>query len=167
MAKEQPGDARPQAAIAPLESSFLYEMSADLTPFDDLGVTPYGRRQICGIASGWFAGPRMRGTILPVGGEWALTRNDRASRLDVRITFKTDDGALIYVTYNGIMHGSKEVLREAFAKGTADPAAYYFRSTPYFETGAEQYAWLNRMVTVGIGRLKPGSRVEYTVHEIK
>ena len=40
--------------------------------------------------------------------------------------------------------------------------AYYFATTPYFETGGAQYDWLQRVVTVGIGALIPGGvRYEY------
>jgi hypothetical protein len=34
------------------------------------------------------------------------------------------------------------------------PAAdLYFRTTPVFETGSEKYAWLNRIISVGIGAI--------------
>jgi hypothetical protein len=29
-----------------------------------------------------------------------------------------------------------------------DPASYYFRTRPEFETGAPQYAWLNDLLAV-------------------
>jgi len=32
-----------------------------------------------------------------------------------------------------------------------DPAKYYFRSAPSFETADERYAWLNRIVAVCSG----------------
>src|SRR5262245_40095722 len=44
----------------------------------------------------------------------------------------------------------------------ADPAEYYFRTTPVFEIGSEKYAWLNRTVAVGVGRRTP-TGVAYTV----
>ncbi|MER5833918.1 DUF3237 family protein [Streptomyces sp. NPDC002130] len=37
-----------------------------------------------------------------------------------------------------------------------DPADYYFRTNPLFETGAEPYAWLNGTVCVGSGYLVEG-----------
>ncbi len=46
-----------------------------------------------------------------------------------------------------------------------DPAEYYFRIVPFFETGSEQYTWLNSIVCLGFGdRVKAGPR--YTVHEV-
>ena len=44
---------------------------------------------------------------------------------------------------------------EKVEKGEAiDPSSYYFQITPYFETAAPQYGWLNRVVSVGIGHPK-------------
>jgi hypothetical protein len=47
---------------------------------------------------------------------------------------------------------------ERLNKGeTVDPSLYYFRSTPYFETGSEKYAWLNGICAVATGaRLSSG-----------
>jgi hypothetical protein len=39
-------------------------------------------------------------------------------------------------------------------RGEAVPAAdLYFRTTPVFETGSEKYAWLNRIISVGVGAI--------------
>ena len=32
-----------------------------------------------------------------------------------------------------------------------DPASYYFRINPLFETSAPKYDWINRIVAIGIG----------------
>jgi Protein of unknown function (DUF3237) len=29
-----------------------------------------------------------------------------------------------------------------------DPGAYYFRTTPYFETSSEKYSWMNRICSI-------------------
>jgi hypothetical protein len=44
-------------------------------------------------------------------------------------------------------------------------AAYYFRTTPRFETGHERYAWLNTLVCVGYGWFGAGA-VGYRVFGI-
>jgi len=64
--------------------------------------------------------------------------------LDLRITLETDDQALIYMTFQGLRHGS------------------YFRTLPRFETSAEPYAFLNRIVSVGVGE----ARLDGAVHQI-
>ncbi len=47
-----------------------------------------------------------------------------------------------------------------------DPGRYYFRTTPVFETGAPEYAWLNAIVAVGSGRLIEAGGVAYDVFEL-
>jgi hypothetical protein len=46
-----------------------------------------------------------------------------------------------------------------------DPARYYFRTNPLFETGADRYAWLNDIVCVGSGYLVEGG-IAYKVAEV-
>src|SRR4029450_12734969 len=54
---------------------------------------------------------------------------------------KTDDEALIYMRYEGIAAG--DALPRVLGAEAVPPAGYYFRTTPYFETGSDKYAWLN------------------------
>ena len=46
-----------------------------------------------------------------------------------------------------------------------DPAEYYFRTAPRFETGDEKYSWLNGIVAVGTGERR-AKEVIITVYEI-
>ena len=80
----------------------LFELSATLERFDDLGETPQGHRMLAvvGQGSGTISGDRVRGQMLQgSGGDWLLLRPDGAGQLDLRITIKTDDEALIYMRY--------------------------------------------------------------------
>ncbi|MGI9524488.1 MAG: DUF3237 domain-containing protein, partial [Hyphomicrobiaceae bacterium] len=78
---------------------------------------------------------------------------------------RTDDNALIYVQYTGVRYGTAEVMSKLAAGETVDPSEYYLRSTPYFETASQQYDWLNRIVSVGIGRRTP-DHAAYDVYHI-
>ena len=143
---------------------FMIEPTLDAPQVNE--ATPAGVRKIVAVNGGTFAGPRLKGVILPAGAaDWALTRNDGSLLLDVRLTLETEDSARIFMTYRGVRHGPKEVL-ERLARGEAvDPSEYYFRIAPFFETGAARYTWLNNIVCVGMGeRLTRGPR--YTVFEI-
>ncbi len=42
---------------------------------------------------------------------------------------------------------------------------YYLRTAPFFETSSPAYAWLNKIVTVGVGDRQPDG-VVYEVFEI-
>ena len=81
----------------------LYDMHADLEPPQVVGATPLGMRQIFIVKGGTVDGPHIKGAILPCGGDWVLIRSDGAVQLDVRATLRTDDGALIYATYGGLI----------------------------------------------------------------
>lgn len=150
----------------PLEGRFLMDLEAWLDPPHLVADTPAGGRKIVTVQGGSFEGPRLRGRILPhSGADWALSRPDGVLLLDVRLTLETDDGALIYMTYRGMRHGPAEVMRRLSAGERVDPGAYYFRIQPWFETGAERYGFLNRIVCVGLGdRLERGPK--YTIHEV-
>ena len=55
---------------------------------------------------------------------------------------------------------------EALARGEAvDPAAYYFRTTPRFETAHPAYVFLNHLITVASGDRRAEGPI-YTIHEL-
>ncbi len=132
----------------------------------ELGDTPQGRRRIIGITGGRFSGERLSGRVLPGGADWQLVRADGVADLDARYTLETADGALIYVRNRGYRHGPAEVLARLARAEDVDPALYYMRTTPSFETGHARYAWLNRIVCVATGARRPAA-VELEVYEIQ
>ena len=154
--------------INEITTRHLFDMVVDLSPRLEIGVGPLGRRTFFGSAGGTFRGPRLRGEVLPGGGDWALFRPDGAMTLDVRLTLRTDNGALVHMTYSGRWISPPDVqvdLADPEKRHHLDPARYYVRTTPPFETGAEQYAWLNDIVCVGSGYLIEGG-VAYKVAHV-
>jgi hypothetical protein len=143
-------------------------LKADITlaPPQELGESPLGRRRIINITGGAFRGDRLSGKVLPGGADWQVIRADGVAELDARYTLETDDGALVYVTNRGVRHGPAEVIRRLAAGEPVDPALYYMRTTPWFETGDARYAWLNRIVCVATGARR-ATAVELEVFEIK
>lgn len=156
-----------QLGTNPLEprSELLYEISMPLETAQDIGAAPGGHRRILYVKGGEFSGPRLKGQVLPGGGDWTLGRTDGSSRLDVRITLRTDDDALIYACYHGILYAAPDVLRRLRAGEVVDPADYYFRVVPFFETAVDKYAWLNRVIAVGVGQRTP-TGVTYKVYTL-
>jgi len=94
-----------------------------------------------------------------------LLRSDNVLELDLRITLETDDHALIYMTLQGLRHGPPEVIAALGRGEVVDRASYYFRTLPRFETSTESYAFLNRMVTVGVGEARPDGAI-HRIYEI-
>ncbi|HUF54056.1 MAG TPA: DUF3237 domain-containing protein [Dehalococcoidia bacterium] len=145
--------------------SHLFDMRIDLEPPQMIGPTPAGMRQVFIVKGGHFEGPEIKGEVLPGGGDWALLRSDGAIQLDVRATARTDDGALIYATYSGLIHGPMDVLGRAMAGEDVPLSEYYFFTNPMFHTASEKYAWLNRRIAVARGRVIPNG-VAYRVWAI-
>ncbi|TMA24700.1 MAG: DUF3237 family protein, partial [Deltaproteobacteria bacterium] len=96
---------------------------------------------------------------MPGGGDWLLVRSDGVLELDLRITLETDDQALIYMTFQGLRHGPPDVIAALGRGEVVDPARYYFRTMPRFETSTETYAYLNRVITVGVGEARPDGAI--------
>ena len=144
----------------------LFTLSLELHPIQLLGATPYGQRRIAPVSGGSFTGDRLRGSVLPhAGSDWLLERADGSSQLDVRLTLATDDGALIGMTYRGVRHSAPEVAARIARGESVEPSEYYLRTTPFYETGAPAYAWLNAIVSIGMGR-RTANGVIYEVYEV-
>ncbi len=113
---------------------------------------PQGTRTIVQVTGGRFEGPRLKASVQTPAGDWITNRADGSYKLDVRLTLKTDDGALILGTYNGI--------------GRTTNAGASLRTAPLFETGDPRYAWLTRLQAVGVGE-RVGTAVTYDIYALK
>ncbi|HET9833072.1 MAG TPA: DUF3237 domain-containing protein [Vicinamibacterales bacterium] len=116
---------------------------------EEIGPTPHGTLSIFPITGGSFDGERLRGTVLGGGGDWVTAVADGTFELDLRVTLETDDGALIHMTFTGVR----------------DDTNHYFRTLPRFETAVPKYAFLNRLLAVGIGEVHPDGPV-HVIDEI-
>lgn len=131
--------------MAAIETRPLMRLRLSTAAVQDVGATSRGKLSIFPIVGGSFEGERLRGRVLPGGGDWVMAAPDGASELDLRTTLETDDGALIHMTFTGVR----------------DDAKHYFRTLPRFETAAPQYDFLNRLLAVGIGELGPDGPVHH------
>ena len=149
-----------------LKSRHLFDISIELHPIQLLGKTPAGERRIIPVSGGSFTGDRLKGEILPhAGSDLLLTRSDGSYQQDVRLGLRTDDEALILMTYRGIRHSSPEVAARIAAGKLVSSSEYYLRISPFFETAAPSYAWLNKIVAIGVGE-RTANGALYTVFEI-
>jgi hypothetical protein len=143
----------------------LFDMHADLD-LPQVIAGPAGTRQIFVVTGGRIEGPAFKADILPGSGDWTLSRPDGAVQLDVRATAKTDDGALIYVTYSGLIILKPEQMGRIFGGEDVPISEYYFYTNPMFQTGDERYAWLNQVLAVARGKAVPGG-VEYRAWAVR
>jgi hypothetical protein len=78
---------------------------------------------------------------------------------------RTDDRSLILMTYRGVRHASAGA-DDRIARGEqVEASEYYLRTAPFFETSSPKYAWLNKIVSVGVGERRPDG-VTYEIFEI-
>jgi hypothetical protein len=121
-------------------------------------------------AGGWLKGPKINGTIIAPAADWLRVMPGGNSRLDVRLTAKTEDGALIYVTYNGIISHTKESWDRAMKGEVLTSKDHYFIIAPTMQTSAEKYAWLNHVQCIGKiveEKIGEGSYVKFDIFVIR
>lgn len=102
-AKSESGTRAPQDDK--LQSEFLLDLTLEAQTPHNLGSAG-GGRLIVPVSGGSFAGPRLKGAIVPPGGDWVVQRADGSRLLDVRILLQTDDGQKIYMSWRGIAYGA-------------------------------------------------------------
>jgi uncharacterized protein DUF3237 len=147
------------AAMATIEVNFLFTLEMSIEDRNQvIGAIPHGKRAI-GYVNGTFSGPGIKGAIRAC--DWFLTRADGMGEADVRGIMKTDDGALIYMNYQGLLD-----LRGV---GGAPPEAGVcpIRTTVRFETSAEKYLDLNSVQAIGIGEVSFASgEIKYSIYAL-
>jgi Protein of unknown function (DUF3237) len=141
----------------------LADIHIDFEPAE-MFATPVGTRLNLIAREGTVEGERLRGAIVPGSGDAVLIGSDGVSRLDVRGTIRTHDGALVFMTNTGRIQLPPEALAR-FAAGEMITADEMFaRSCPLFETSAEGYEWLNTAVTVAEHDVALAA-VEYRIYQ--
>jgi hypothetical protein len=138
-------------------------MSLELVPLCTVDVTlaapivvgdgPSGLRLVFEVETMELSGDRLRGRSKGHAvADW-VTVVGGVGTIDVRGTFETDDGALIYGQYRG---------RTDASQGQGAPIYV----APLFETGDPRYAWINAIQAVGKGTLA-GVDLHYDWYELR
>lgn len=149
-----------------MKTRLLMTLQVEVAAPYNIGAVPHGTRRTVPLTGGHFEGERLRGTLVPgSSADWLLLRADGVLELDFRATLRTDDGALISMKSFGLRHGPPEVIAALGRGETVDPATYYFRTTPRFETAHPKYAFLNRLIAVASGDRRAQGPI-YSIHEL-
>ena len=144
-----------------------FEFHADVE-INSMGLGPFGTRIIGNVTGGQFVGDRLKGEIVGASGDWALIGLDGFGRPDGRLTFKTVDGALIYVQFFGVAKLTPGI-RDILGLGRNTPTSLgeqYIFVNPRMETGDSRYSWVNQTMFIGEGRILPGPLAEYQVYRV-
>ena len=130
-----------------------------------IGKTPEGQRTIAPVVGGTFDGESLSGKVLPGGADWVRFRADGTMMIDVRLTLQADDGAMIYLSYQGRFIGAAGAMAELAQGRILEAGSYSLVTVAKFECGDERYAWLNDVIAVGTGE-QSGFNPVYTIYEI-
>lgn len=143
-----------------VEAEFAFEARVTVAKPLVVGESSYGLRRVVPITGGQFAGPDIKGRIVPGGADWQFVRPDGVIDIHARYTLETDDGVLIMVDTSGMRHAPVAVM-ERLSKGLSVPSSeYYFRTVARFEAPrGGRYEWLNRAVFVGVAERRPDAAV--------
>jgi hypothetical protein len=131
----------------------------------EVTATTTGTRATSPIKAGKFVGERLSGTLLPIGGDWAIIDGEGTFRLDARIVLQIEGGPMVHVSYNGRLAMPADGMQRLLSGEPLDPDEVYFRVAPVFEVEPGPYGWLNKVQAVGVGALSPGS-VTYDFYEV-
>lgn len=131
-----------------------------------IGVVPGGLQMIAYFTGGEVTGPKVQGSLHAVGGDWFTIRQDGVGLVDVRTTIETHDGALIYVHYTGVADMGADAYNQAL-QGQLPPVIET-RTSVHMQTGHPDYAWVNRVLGVGIGYAPMAEgKVTYDIYALR
>lgn len=150
----------------PIEMVHLFDLDLEIGAINTVGQTPKGTRVIADLGGGRFEGERLRGKVLPSGGDWGLFMPDGTLRVDGRCCFETHDGTIIYGIYKGRWKIAPETMARLNEPGGVDPTEYCLRITFEFETTMGDYDWMNHIMAVARGR-HVGTGIAYEVFELR
>jgi hypothetical protein len=154
-------DTGPAIALA-----HVFDYAARLKPPVVVGRTAAGTRMYYEAVGGRIIGPSVNGDILTGGGDWAVVGDDGWVRVDVRGQSRTDDGAVLYMSYRGLIEPSAAFTSAVMSGGETSYDDQYWRVAIEVETGDPRYAWLTSSVLIGRGRLMGAGRVGYQVFRV-
>ena len=142
-----------------LELVPLCTVHIQLKPPIEVGAGCAGARVIIELASVQVKGDRLRAEMVgAAAADWLLIGPEGTGTLDIRAALRTDDGALIFVQYNGKANAD-------LSQGLQLPATLYV--APRFETSDERYTWLNRIQAVGKGTVHEDLSLDYEWYEVR
>jgi Protein of unknown function (DUF3237) len=145
------------------EMTYLVKVSNPLAPTSG---SPHGAKQYWQVSDASLAGPRIRAGLAATGIDWMSVGADGFWRPDVRVQFMSDDGAIIFMHYTGLVEQTDRFKKAAEEDQSTAWDDQYMRLMLHFETGAERYRWLNQSLFVAKGRLQGTGRIEYAVYRL-
>ena len=137
--------------------SFAFEARVDVERSEHVGNGAGDALDFTPITGGTVDGPRLRGVVVPGGGDWSVRRGPTVYELDARYLIRAEDGCLIDIINRGYYRTRTAEVMQRMEAGEEIPASdVYFRTSPVFRTDAPQHRWLAETVFVGLARDEAG-----------
>ena len=128
-------------------------MNVQVGPMVEVGKGHKGTRVTANVSSLTVTSDRLNATLATDdAADWLTVGDDGTALLDVRFTLETDDGAFIFVEY----------------QGRGDMTTGLIATAPTFQTGDERYSWLNSVQAVAAGQLNGETgELVYELYEVQ
>ncbi len=136
-------------------------------PWGPITGSPLGARLCWQITSAMLTGPRIEASLAMPGADWIRLGADGIRRQDQRLTFVTNDGAVVLLRYdNALIRESPAYLGALEQGGETQFDQQYMRILAQFDTGDQRYAWLTSSLFLGEGRLAGRRQIEYRIYRV-
>jgi len=110
------------------KTEFMWEAKVKIANMITVGESKRGVRRVIPITGGTFTGPQIQGEVLSGGEDWQLVRTDGDTELNARYLLKTDDGFVIQVINNALIHSDTKT-NSFYCKSVLDLEAP--KNSPY------------------------------------
>jgi hypothetical protein len=148
-----------------LEPEMTYRVRTT-KPLDPTRGSPIGAVQYWEVSEATLSGPRIDATLSGAGSDWMQMSDDGFWRPHVRATWVTRDGAVILMSYTGLVEQTAAFKRAAEENRPTGWDDQYMRLSLAFATSDERYPWLERSLFIAAGRLEGTGMIEYAVHRV-
>ncbi|MDG9722848.1 DUF3237 domain-containing protein [Streptomyces sp. DH41] len=130
---------------------FAFEIRAEVSDTLHIGNGDGEVTEFTPITGGGVDGPRLRGKVLPGGGDWSSTRGE-VCELEARYLLQAEDGAVIDIVNRGYYRPKVDTPDQFDGEVQVSEAGHYYRTSPVFRTDAPAHRWLTETVFIGLAR---------------
>ena len=119
----------------PMTLELVARLTVTIDPPITVGDVDGGHLRVIPISGGTVEGPRITGTVLPLGADWNLQVGNGRELVSARYLLRTDDGVVVSVTNEGVLH--------------VDGLSVTGTTRPQLQAPRGRYDWLNDAVLTG------------------
>ena len=148
-----------------LEQEMTYRVRT-ANPLDPTAGSPRAVLQYWQVVEAELDGPRIKARLAASGLDWMQVSEDGFWRPNVRAQFLTNDGAVVLMSYIGLVEQTARFKQAAETNGPTGWDDQYMRLSLTFNTGDDRYAWMNQSLFVAAGRLLGTGSIEYQVFRV-